>query len=582
MNFFYSFKHKILEGIDSLVKEGALPEGLSFDAVTAEPPRESSHGDIATNAALVLSKKAGKSPRDIAQALARKLEEIPDVIACEVAGPGFINMRLSDGFWQEQLRQMLSLGSHYGDSQVGQGQKVNVEYVSVNPTGPMHIGHSRGAIVGDALARLLIKAGFQVSKEFYINDAGGQVQELARSTFARYKELLGHKVEMGQYGGDYLIPVAQKIVDAHGATFVDQEESEWLNFFQESAVADMMEMIRQDLAHLGVYHDVFISEKKLVEDGAVQAALDRLTQMGLIYEGILEPPKGKIVEDYEPRVQTLFKATDFGDDVDRPLKKSDGHWTYMASDIACHYDKFKRGANLMINVWGADHGGYVRRLSAAVSAITQSQAKVEIKLCQMVKFLDGGDALKMSKRAGVYVTLKDAIDRVGKDVLRFIMLTRKNDAPLDFDFAKVSEHSKDNPVFYVQYACARAHSILRHAREAFPGLEVTGDFLSKTDLSTMTDPSDLEMIKLLSSWPRQVEVAADAHEPHRIAYFLYEVASAFHGLWNKGKEETVLRFIVPGEEEATRIRLALVLGVLTVLRSGLEVLGVTPVEEMRA
>lgn len=581
MNFFYSFKHKILDSIDALVKEGVLPEGLSLDAVTAEPPRDSTHGDVATNAALVLSKQAGKSPRDIAQALARKLEEMPDVSACEVAGPGFLNMRLCDAFWQARLSEMLTLGSQYGDSQIGEGGCVNVEYVSVNPTGPMHIGHSRGAVVGDALARLLIKAGFKVTKEFYINDAGGQVQELARSTFARYNELLGHEVQMGQYGGDYLIPVAQKIVDEHGARFVGQEESKWLGFFQERAVADMMEMIRDDLAHLGVYHDVFTSEKKLVEDGAVQGALDRLSDMGLIYEGILEPPKGKVIEDYEPRVQTLFKATDFGDDVDRPLKKSDGHWTYMASDIACHYDKFKRGANLMINVWGADHGGYVRRLSSAVSAITQSQAQVEVKLCQMVKFLDGGDALKMSKRAGVYVTLKDAIDRVGKDVLRFIMLTRKNDAPLDFDFAKVSEHSKDNPVFYVQYACARAHSILRHAREAFPDLNVTGEFLAKTDLTTLTDGSDLEVIKLLASWPRQVEVAAHAHEPHRIAYFLYEVASAFHGLWNKGKEETVLRFIVPGEEEATRIRLALVLGVLTVLRSGLEVLGVSPVEEMR-
>ncbi|MBA4749911.1 MAG: arginine--tRNA ligase [Alphaproteobacteria bacterium] len=582
MNFFHTFRKSLMEAIHTLETEGVLPQGLVLDAVTVEPPRDTSHGDIATNAALVLSKPSGKAPRVIAEALAAKMAAHPDVSACEVAGPGFLNFRLTSTFWQGELQKMIAAGQAYGASTVGGSACVNVEYVSANPTGPMHIGHARGAVVGDALARLLKKAGFNVVKEYYINDAGGQVQELARSTYQRYREVLGREYIPGQYGGEYLIPVAKTIAEEEGDRFLDQDEPQWLAFFQARAVEAMMILIREDLALLGVHHDVFTSEKKLVDDGLVQKALDRLSELGLIYEGVLEPPKGKVIEDYEPRPQTLFKATDFGDDVDRPLKKSDGHWTYMASDIAYHFDKFQRGAKSMVNVWGADHGGYVKRLTSAVKAITENSADVDVKLCQMVKFLENGEALKMSKRSGVFVTLAEATERVGKDVIRFIMLTRKNDAPLDFDFGKAMEHSKDNPVFYVQYASARCHSILRHADEAFSGADLSASALSQVDLTTLTDENDLEMMKLLASFPRQVEVAAAAHEPHRIAYYLYEVAAAFHGLWNKGKDETHLRFLLPDNLEATKVRLSLVLGVLTVLRSGLEVLGIEAVEELRA
>ena len=582
MNFFHALRTQVIQAITTLQEEGLLPQDLDTSPVTVEPPRDASHGDVATNAALVLSKAAGKNPREIAQLIMEKLKTLPEVTACELAGPGFLNLRLGSGFWHARLKEVLASGINYGASPMGQGRLVNVEYVSTNPTGPMHIGHARGAIFGDALARLMAKAGYQVLKEFYVNDAGGQVQELARSAYARYLEALGEPFTLGQYGGDYLVPVGQALAKEHGRAFVGQDESAWLATFQAFAVGAMLDLIKQDLALLGVHHEVFTSEKALTDAGRVEEALETLRSMGLIYEGVLEPPKGKVVEDYEPRPQTLFKATDFGDDVDRPLKKTDGAWTYLAGDIAYHYDKYKRGANEMINVWGADHGGYVKRIAAAVTAITKGQAQLDVKLCQMVKFIDGGEAMKMSKRSGNFVTLHEAIELVGKDVLRFIMLTRKNDAPMDFDFAKVTEHSKDNPVFYVQYACARAHSILRHGAEAFPNLSTMESDLAACDVSKLTDEADLSLIKLLASWPRQVEIAAASHEPHRIAYYLYDVAAAFHGLWNKGKEETELRFINPDSEEETRVRLTLVAGTLTVLRSGLDVLGVEAVEELRS
>lgn len=582
MNFFHALRAQVIEAITTLQGEGHLPQALETASVTVEPPREASHGDVATNAALVLSKAAGKNPREIAQMIMDKLSHSPDIVSCEIAGPGFVNMRLKETFWRARLKELLEAGMSYGDSPMGKGRLVNVEYVSVNPTGPMHIGHARGAIFGDALARLMKKAGFDVVKEFYVNDAGGQVQELARSAHARYLEALGEPFTLGQYGGDYLVPAGVALAQKYGRTYVGAPEAQWLSLFQAFAVEAMLDLIKQDLALLGVHHEVFTSEKALTDAGRVEESLEVLRTMGLIYEGVLEPPKGKVVEDYEPRPQTLFKATDFGDDVDRPLKKSDGAWTYLAGDIAYHYDKYKRGARELINVWGADHGGYVKRIASAVTAITKGDASVDVKLCQMVKFMDGGESMKMSKRSGNFVTLHEAIERVGKDVLRFIMLTRKNDAPMDFDFSKVTEHSKDNPVFYVQYASARAHSILRHGREAFPEVSIAPMDLAAADLTLIEDEADLALVKLLASWPRQVEIAAASHEPHRIAYYLYDVAAAFHGLWHKGKEEMVLRFINPNSADQTRVRLALVAGTLTVIGAGLDVLGVEAVEELRA
>ncbi|HIJ39219.1 MAG TPA: arginine--tRNA ligase [Rhodospirillaceae bacterium] len=584
MNIFKTIRDDIIKAVDQLVAEGRLPANLDTGKVTAEPPREAAHGDISTNAAMVLARPAAMAPRDLAMMLAAQLQRSPGIVAAEVAGPGFVNLRLADGIWYAQLADLLRCGTNYGDSDIGQGQRVNVEYVSANPTGPMHIGHARGAVVGDALASLLTKAGFDVCREYYINDAGAQVDVLARSVHLRYREALGEKVEAipeGLYPGDYLLPVGQKLAEIHGSRFASLPEKEWLALFRAHAVAAMMAMIRDDLACLGVCHDVFSSERQLHEDGKVLAALGFLDRQGLTYTGVLEPPKGKLPDDWEERPQTLFRATGFGDDVDRPLKKSDGSWTYFASDIAYHLDKYQRGYARMIDVWGADHGGYVKRMQAAVKAMTEGRGTLEVKLCQMVNLLKNGEPYKMSKRAGTFVTLRDVVDEVGKEVVRFIMLTRKNDAQLDFDLVKVLEQSRDNPVFYVQYAHARAFSVLRHAASLFPEADLAPGALAEMALERLTDPAEIALIRQMAGWPRLVESAAETHEPHRIAFYLYDLAAAFHGLWNKGKDEVTLRFLVAEDPALSMARLALVRGVALVVASGLHVFGVQPVEEMR-
>jgi len=584
MNFYRYLREAVLTSLKDLEREGLIPEGVDTARVSVDPPRDPAHGDVATNAAMVLSKAAGMKPRDLAGMLAERLGAMEEVESAEVAGPGFLNLRLSQGFWHARLGEVLKNGQSYGNSHLGGGAKVNVEYVSANPTGPMHVGHGRGAVVGDVLARLLEKAGYRVTKEYYINDAGAQVDVLARSLHHRYREALGENlgdIPEGLYPGDYLIAVGKALADTAGDKYQHADEAQWLPEVRQYAIDAMMNLIREDLAALGVEHDEFFSERSLVEAGGVDKVLDFLTGKDLIYTGVLEPPKGKKPDDWEERPQTLFKASEFGDDVDRPIKKSDGSWTYFATDMAYHLNKFKRGYGTMIDVWGADHGGYVKRMEAAIKALTEGQGELDVKLCQMVSLLDNGEPVKMSKRSGTFVTLREVIDAVGKDVVRFIMLTRKNDAQLDFDLSKVKEQSRENPVFYVQYAHARAHSVMRHAAEQFPGLGQSGEALAGADLSLLSDEAELDLIKQMATWPRLVEGAADAHEPHRIAYYLYDLASLFHGLWNKGKDNADLRFLFADNEELTRARLALLKGTATVIASGLEVFGVTPVEEMR-
>ncbi|MCW8836234.1 MAG: arginine--tRNA ligase [Rhodospirillales bacterium] len=584
MNLFNYFRSIVVQSLKEMSEGGEIPPGLDFSKITVEPPRDASHGDISTNAAMVLAKPAGMKPRDIAEILVERLDLLGDVTRAEVAGPGFINMTLSDEFWGKRLADVLEAGTAYGTGTAGEGVQVNVEYVSANPTGPMHVGHGRGAVVGDALASVLEKAGYSVTREYYINDAGAQVDTLARSLHLRYREALGEdigEIPEGLYPGDYLVPAGQALAERDGDVWLKVSEEEWLSEIRSFAISAMLDLIRDDLKALGVCHDVFSSERALVDAGAVDEAFSYLQDKGLIYTGVLEPPKGKKPDDWEPRPQTLFRATEFGDDVDRPLKKSDGTWTYFANDMAYHRDKYRRGFTSLINVWGADHGGYVKRMEAGVKALTDGAATIDVKLCQMVNLLEAGEPVKMSKRAGTFITLRSVIDKVGKDVARFIMLTRKNDAQLDFDLAKVLEQSKDNPVFYVQYAHARIHSVLRHASEQFPGIGQDGHELAKARLDRLTDPAELGLIKQMSVWPRIVESAAEAHEPHRVAFFLNDLASHFHALWNKGKDDTSLRFLVEGDEELTRARLALLRGAGTVIASGLDVLGVKPVEEMR-
>ncbi len=590
MNLFKTFKNDIDAALAQLVADGLLPQGIDTSKVTAEPPREESHGDVATNAAMVLSKAAGKKPRDIADSLAVELRKHPAVVAVEVAGPGFINLRLAESFWYERLADILVAGAAWGDGE-RTGRRVNVEYVSANPTGPMHVGHARGAVVGDALASLLAKSGVDVTREYYINDAGAQVDVLAQSLRGRYLVEMGKITQADfermreegvvQYGGEYVRDCALALIARDGDRWADAEEAEWLAPFRDFAIDHMMGMIREDLAALGVKHDVFTSERDLVRSGKVDAALKFLEERDEVYTGVLEPPKGKTPDDWEPRPQVLFRATRFGDDVDRPLKKSDGSFTYFASDIAYHQDKYLRGFADMIDIWGADHGGYVKRMQAAVKAISEGGGGLDVKLCQMVNLLKGGQPYKMSKRAGTFVTLRDLVDAVGKDVVRFIMLTRKNDAQLDFDLDKVLEQSRDNPVFYVQYAHARCHSVLRHAAEMWPDVDISGAALAKVSLSRLTDPAELSLIKLMAGWPRLIESAAEAHEPHRVAFYLNDVAAGFHGLWNKGKDDTSLRFLQEDDREVSLARLALLRAVADVIASGLAVFGVEPKEEMR-
>ncbi|MEM6594476.1 MAG: arginine--tRNA ligase [Pseudomonadota bacterium] len=580
MNIFAQIRELVITSLDAMVREGALPDGLSFDNVAVEPPRDAAHGDMATNAAMVLAKPARLKPRDIAEGLAAKLQADARITLAEVAGPGFLNLRLDPAVWASVVQAALSQGAQFGRSDMGAGRRVNVEYVSANPTGPLHVGHTRGAVFGDALASLLDFAGHEVTREYYINDGGAQVDVLARSVYLRYLEAHGQEVAFpdGTYPGDYLISVGQALKDKVGDAFVDKGEQFWLSEIRDFATDAMMDLIRDDLKALGVEMDVFYSEKSLYGTGRIEAAIDALKEKGLIYEGVLEPPKGKKPEDWEPREQTLFKSTEHGDDVDRPVQKSDGAWTYFAPDIAYHYDKITREFDALIDVFGADHGGYVKRMKAAVSALSEGKVPLDIKLTQLVKLTKNGEPFKMSKRAGTFVTLRDVVDEVGPDVTRFIMLTRKQDAPLDFDLDKVLEQSKDNPVFYVQYAHARVCSVLRKAGEA--DVDASDAVLAAQDLSGNTHETELALASKLAEWPRLVEIAARTNEPHRIAFYLYELAGEFHALWNRGNEAPELRFLQDNIADGLP-KIALARATAIVISAGLGILGVAPAEEMR-
>ncbi|HEX3710446.1 MAG TPA: arginine--tRNA ligase [Pseudolabrys sp.] len=558
--------------------------------IVVEPPRDPSHGDLATNAAMVLAKDAGKKPRDLAEAIAGNLRAEAIVTKADIAGPGFINLTLDTKVWGEELRVILAAGAGYGRSDIGADEKVNVEYVSTNPTGPIHVGHGRGAVFGDALANLLGFAGFNVTREYYINDAGAQVDVLARSAYLRYREALGETVgpiPEGLYPGDYLKPVGAELAAAHGAKLTAMTEAQWLPIVRGEAVAMMMDSIRADLAALNVKFDVFFSERSLIEGGKdqVAATIEGLRKSGEVYEGRLPPPKGGNLEDWEDREQTLFRSTAFGDDVDRPLKKSDGSYTYFASDIAYHKSKFDRGFRDMIDVWGADHGGYIKRMQAAVKAVSGGKATLDVKIVQLVRLLRAGEPVKMSKRSGEFITLREVVDEVGRDAVRFDMLFRKNDAVLDFDLAKVIEATRENPVFYVQYGHARAQSVFRNAREALPSLPAGADerarWLAKAPLEKLADARELSLMRRMAAYPRLIEAAAAAHEPHRVAFYLYELASEFHAFWTRGKDLPHLRFIIQNDPETTMARLALVQGIVAILASGLGLLGVDAPDEMR-
>ena len=580
MNLFADIRTQVIADLNAMVDAGQLPADLSFDNVTVEPPRDASHGDMATNAAMVLAKPAGLKPREIADALAARLTTDDRITAAEVAGPGFLNLSLSASLWQGVIGAILKAGTDFGRSTMGQNKKVNVEYVSANPTGPLHVGHTRGAVFGDALASMLDFAGFDVTREYYINDGGAQVDVLARSVYLRYQEAHGQEVafEDGTYPGDYLIVTGEALKAKVGDAYVGKGENVWLQHIREFATEAMMDLIRSDLAQLGIKMDRFFSEKSLYGSGLIEKSIKSLGDKGLIYEGVLEPPKGKKPEDWEPREQTLFKSTEHGDDVDRPVKKSDGAWTYFAPDIAYHFDKVERGYDLLIDVFGADHGGYVKRMKAAVSALSGGTVPLDIKLTQLVKLFKDGEPFKMSKRAGTFVTLRDVVDQVGSDVTRFVMLTRKNDAPLDFDFAKVLEQSRDNPVFYVQYAHARVNSVLRKAVEA--GVAVDDATLAAADLTLISHEAELTLAAKLAEWPRLLETAARSNEPHRIAFYLYELAGEFHGLWNRGNELPELRFL-QDDPKASQAKIALARSAAVVIAAGLGILGVEPAEEMR-
>ena len=567
-----------------------LGPGADLSRIVVEPPRDPTHGDMATNAAMVLAKDAGKKPRELADSIAAKLRGDDKVTSVDIAGPGFINLTLKPNVWTEELRLVLEAGSNYGRSDIGKSEKVNVEYVSANPTGPMHVGHGRGAVFGDALANLLSFAGYNVTREYYVNDAGAQVDVLARSAFLRYREALGEDIGTipeGLYPGDYLKPVGGELAAEHGARLSTMKEVQWLPIVRFKAIAMMMEGIRDDLAALDIHFNVFFSERSLIEGkrDEVRTTIEDLRKNGEVYEGRLPPPKGGNLEDWEDREQTLFRSTGFGDDVDRPLLKSDGSYTYFASDIAYHRSKVARGFLNLIDVWGADHGGYVKRMQAAVKAISGGKADLDVKLVQLVRLLRAGEPVKMSKRAGEFVTLREVVDEVGRDAVRFDMLYRKNDAALDFDLAKVIEHSRDNPVFYVQYGHARGQSVFRNAREELPALPqeapARATMLKGAPLERLIDTGEVSLLRRLALYPRTVEAAAAAHEPHRIAFYLYELASEFHAQWTRGKDLPHLRFIIQNDRETTTARLALVEGIVIVLASGLKLLGVSAPEEMR-
>ncbi|WP_062202877.1 arginine--tRNA ligase [Aureimonas sp. AU12] len=583
MNIFADFEHRIRKSVEALLRAMEAGEH-DLSRITVEPPRDPTHGDLATNAAMVLAKPLGQKPRDLADRIAESLRADPDVASVEIAGPGFINLRLQPQFWTEHLHALLGQGLDYGRG-ASTGRKVNVEYVSANPTGPLHVGHCRGAVVGDAIANLLAFAGHAVTKEYYINDAGEQVNVLARSVYLRYREALGESIgdiPAGLYPGDYLKTVGSALAIRYGRDLLAQDETEWMPLVKSYAISAMMMSIRDDLRALAIQQDVFFSEKTLHEGngGRITAAIEELREKGFVYQGTLPPPKGQLPDDWEDREQTLLRSTDVGDDVDRPLVKSDGSYTYFAADVAYFADKFARGFDEMVYVLGADHGGYVKRLEAVAKAVAGERAEVDVVLCQLVKLFRNGEPVKMSKRAGEFVTLADVVNEVGRDAVRFMMLFRKSDAPLDFDFQKVTEQSKDNPVFYVQYAHARSRSIVRQA--AGEGLDVSAlDKVDAQTLALLTDEGEVGLMRKLAEYPRLVQSAAQAKEPHRLAFFLYDVASAFHAQYNRGKDHPELRFVKPDDAKTTAARLGLVQAVAFVIASGLDLVGVSAPEEMR-
>ena len=580
MNLFTHVREILIDILHDLSTQGILPADTDFSQITVEPPKDSRHGDMATNAAMVLSKSVETKPRELAKIISESLSQNEIVLSVDIAGPGFINISLSEACWHSLLSCVLLNGINFGRSNIGYSKKVNVEFVSANPTGPLHVGHTRGAVFGDALASLLSYSGYEVTREYYINDGGAQVDVLARSVFLRYQEAFGKEVvfEDGTYPGDYLIPIALKLKDKVGDAYLQKSEDKWLPEFRDYAVQAMMDLIKSDLDLLGIEMDTYFSEKSLYDSGQIEAALDRLKNNGLIYKGILEPPKGKKTEDWEPREQTLFKSTLHGDDVDRPVLKSDGTWTYFAPDIAYHFDKITRGFDLLIDIFGADHGGYVKRMKAAVSALSSGEVPLDIKLCQLVKLYQNGEPFKMSKRAGNFVMLRDLVEQVGPDVTRFVMLTRKNDAALDFDFQKVLEQSRENPVFYVQYAHARIKSVIRKAEEL--DIDISDRGLSETNLNGLTHSSELSLIKKIAEWPRLIEVAARLYEPHRIAFYLFDLSSQLHAHWSKGSDNPDLRFLHNDNLVKTQSKIALARAVSIVISSGLAILGVKPAEKM--